>query len=79
MKQIIKDYERLLTNLFTDNDINKQALTCLEGFSIIFDNELTKETEDYVYCPFCGLKLSHEVETDINTKKVCKYLLCPFE
>ena len=35
------------------------------------------EERDYRYCPYCSNKLSHKVDTDANTKLVCKYALCP--
>ena len=35
------------------------------------------EERNYRYCPYCSHLLSHRVDTDANTKLVCKYALCP--
>ena len=34
---------------------------------------LIKEVqEDYLFCPYCGTKLEHELYTDANSKLICK-------
>ena len=40
-------------------------------------NELINEAqEDYIYCPYCGTELEHELYTDANSKLVCKSVTC---
>ena len=43
------------------------------------DEDLQPQLEErnYRYCPYCSHLLSHRVDTDANTKLVCKYALCP--
>ena len=53
----------------------------LVGFDelIIYAKNLESQLEErnYRYCPYCSHLLSHRVDTDANTKLVCKYALCP--
>lgn len=41
--------------------------------------ELAKgfEGKQYRFCPYCGNRLSHKIDTDSNSPKTCKYALCP--
>lgn len=36
-------------------------------------------TEGYNYCPYCGDKLQHKIETDSNSPKECKSYGCKLE
>jgi len=46
-KQLYKDYNKVLSNLFMDNSIDQHALDCLEGFGLILLQYLeSKQTSE---------------------------------
>ena len=40
------------------------------------DYRMKAEEENHTYCPNCGTKKAFKVETDINSGKVCKNIMC---
>ena len=40
------------------------------------NNELIKLIQGWRYCPWCGIKLSREIETDEMSPRLCQNLYC---
>ena len=55
------------------------TIVCSQSDLIRLVNPILSQLEErnYRYCPYCSHLLSHRVDTDANTKLVCKYALCP--
>ena len=70
IEDIFEGANEMLDEINVDND------TIIQW---IIDKTLQSQLKErnYRYCPYCSHLLSHRVDTDANTKLVCKYALCP--